>query len=99
MQLNDAFISFHFIFFYYFIFLNFILFIFCLLGMNPRHVEVPRLGTESELQLLAKATATAMPYPSRVCRLHHSSQQSQILNPLDEARDPTHILMDLSWVH
>ena len=28
-----------------------------------------------------------MPDPSRICDLHHSSRQSQILNPLSEARD------------
>uniref|UniRef100_A0A8C3YD51 Vomeronasal type-1 receptor n=1 Tax=Catagonus wagneri TaxID=51154 RepID=A0A8C3YD51_9CETA len=37
--------------------------------------------------------------PSRICDLHHSSQQRQILNPLRKARDRTHILMDASWVH
>ena len=30
--------------------------------------------------------------------LHHSSQQCQILNPLSEARDRTHVLMDPSQV-
>ena len=30
--------------------------------------------------------------------LHHSSQQRQILNPLSEARDRTHILMDISQI-
>ena len=58
-----------------------------------------RLGVESELQLPAYTTATAMWDPSRVCDLHHSSQQRWVLNPLSEARDRTHILMDLSWVH
>ena len=38
-------------------------------------MEIPRLGVESELQLLAYATATAMQDPSHVCDLHHSSQQ------------------------
>ena len=28
--------------------------------------------------------------------LHHTSRQRRILNPLSEARDPTHILMDTS---
>ena len=45
-------------------------------------VYVPRLGVESELQLPAGTTATAMSDPSRVCDLHCSSQQHQILNPL-----------------
>ena len=51
------------------------------------HVEVPGLGTESELQLPTYTTATAMPDPSWVCELHHSSWQHWILNPLIEARD------------
>ena len=39
-------------------------------------------------------TATATQDPSRVCNLHHSSQQCQNLNSLREARDRTHVLMD-----
>ena len=35
-------------------------FLFCFLGLHLWHMEVPRLGTESELQLQAYATATAM---------------------------------------
>ena len=34
-------------------------------------------------------TATAMPDPSCVYDLHHSLRQSQLLNPLSEARDGT----------
>ena len=48
-------------------------------------MEVPRLRVQLELQLLAYATA--MPDPSLVCDLHHSSRQHQILNPLSEARN------------
>ena len=44
-------------------------------------------GGKSELQLPAYATATVTPDPSRVCDLHPSSRQRQILNPLSEARD------------
>ena len=59
---------------------------------------VPRLGVESELQLPATAIATAAPDPSRVCDPYCSSRQHQILNPLSEARDRTHILMEPSRV-
>ena len=44
-------------------------------------------------QLPAYTTATAMPDPSHVCGLHHSSWQGRILNLLSEARDRTHNLM------
>ena len=59
---------------------------------------VPRLGVESELHLPAYTTATAMPDPSRICDLHHSSWQHWIPNPLSEIRDRTHILMDSSQI-
>ena len=35
------------------------LWVFCFLGLHPQHMEVPRLRVQSELQLLAYATATA----------------------------------------
>ena len=66
-------------------FLNFFLF----LRPHPWHMEVPRLGVKSELQLPAYTTATATPDPRLICSLHHGSQQCQILNPLREARDQT----------
>ena len=54
-------------------------------------MEVPRLGVQAELQLpvYTTVTAIAMPDASRVCNLHHSSQQLGILNPLSEAGDQT----------
>ena len=70
--------------------LCFILLIFCFLGSHPwqyGNMEVPRVGVESELQLPAYTTATAMPDPTHVCDLHHSSWQCQILNPLSKAWD------------
>ena len=75
-----------------FIFIIFLVF----LGPHPQHMEVPRLGFESELQLPAYATATAMQDPSRICNLHHSSWQHLIPNPLSKARDQTRIFMDTS---
>ena len=68
------------------------------LGPCPWHMEFPRLGVKSELQPLALTISTAMRGPSHVCNLHHSSQQHQILSPLSEARDWTHVLMDTSRV-
>ena len=50
-------------------------------------MDVPRLGVELELHLLAYTTARAVPDPSHVCDLHHSSRQHWILNPLSEAKD------------
>ena len=45
------------------------------------HMEVPRLGVSSEIQLPVYARATATRDLSRVFDLHHSSRQRQILNP------------------
>ena len=59
-------------------------------------MEVSRLGVESELPLQACTTVTAMRDLSCICNLHHNSQQCWILNPLIEARDQTHVLMDTS---
>ena len=72
---------------FFFFFFFFCLFVF--LGLHLWCMEAPRPGVQSELHLLAYTTATAMPHPSRICNLHHSSRQHQILNPLSEARDQT----------
>ena len=56
-------------------------------------MEVPRLGVQLELSLLAYTAATATPDSSCVCDLHHSLQQCQILNPLSKARDGAGNLM------
>ena len=50
-------------------------------------MDVPRLGVQLELWLLAYATAAAMPDPSQICSVQYSSWQCQILNPLSEAGD------------
>ena len=69
-----------------------------ILGPHLWHMEVPRLGVESELQLPTYTMTTAMWDPSHVHDLHHSSQQHQISNPLREARDGTCILVGTSQV-
>ena len=73
--------------------LVFFFFSFVFLGPHPWHMEIPRLGVKSELQLPAYTTATAMPYPNCIFNLHHSSRQCQVLNPVIEARDKTCNLM------
>ena len=73
-------------------------FFFFFLGPQVWHMEVPRLGVQSELQPPAYTTATATRDLSRVCNLHHSFRRCQIFNPLSGARDRTRILMDTCWV-
>ena len=74
------------------------LFFLVILGPHSWHIKVPRLGVESEPQLLVYTTATAMLHPSCVFDLHHSSGQRLILNPLSGARDRTYVPMDARWV-
>ena len=45
-------------------------FFFFFLRTQPRHMEVPRLGVELELQLTAYTTPTATQDPSHVCDLY-----------------------------
>ena len=73
-----------------------LLFFFFLLLLFRATPAAHGLGVKSELELLAHTAATATQDPSHVCDLYHSSW---ILNPLSEAWDRTHILMDPSWVH
>ena len=63
------------------------------------HMEVRRLGVESELPLLAYTTAAATQDLSCVCDVDQSSWQCQILNSLSEARDRTCNLMVSSLIH
>ena len=62
-------------------------------------MDVTRLGVESELHLLAYATATASWDLGCICNLCNSSQQHQIADPLSEATDRTYMLMDISWIN
>ena len=68
------------------------------LGPHPWHMEVSRLGVESQLEMSAYTTATATRDLSHICELHHSSWKRWILNPLSEAKDPTCVLMDASQI-
>ena len=72
------------------IFVLFVCFLFCLFRAAPEAYG----GSQASGRIRAVAArATAMPDPSRVCSLHHSSRQCQTLNPLSEARDGTRNLM------
>ena len=57
-------------------------------------MEVFLRGVESRLPALADATAQAKPGLGCSFALHHSSWQGRVLNPLNEARDQTCVLMD-----
>ena len=79
----------------------FFFFFFCFLGPTCSiwGIGVPRLGGQLGLHRWGQPTATAMHDPSRVCNLHHSSCQCQILNLLRKARDRTHHFMVTSQIH
>ena len=64
------------------------------LWLYPWHSEVPRLGAELELWLPAYTIAMGIPDLSCICGLFCSLWQCQILNPLSEARDQSHILTE-----
>ena len=72
------------------------IYLFGFLGLCLWHMEVPRLGVKSELQLPAYSMATATWDLSCVWELYNSSRQCQSLNSLKEARGGTCILMDTS---
>ena len=68
------------------------------LGPDLWHMEVPRLGVKLELRMLVYTTAIATQDPSHNDGLQCSLGWHQILNPLSEARDWSHILMHTSQV-
>ena len=69
-----------------------IIFFLFFLGLHLQHREIPWPGNESELQLLACATAALD--LSCICNLHRSLRQRQFLNPLNKTRYRTCILRD-----
>ena len=80
----------HTILLFYFISFHFISF----LQPHLQYMKVPRLGVKLELQLPAYTIVTATQDPSHICSLCCSLWKHQILNPLNEARDQTSLLMD-----
>ena len=73
-------------------------FIFAFLGPHLRHMEVPRLRVELQLQLLAYTTATATWDLSCVYDIHHTSGQCWIPDPWSKARDRSCVFTDTSWI-
>ena len=59
----------------------------------------PTAYVSSQARAQIGANITAVPDPSRVYDLHHSSWQCQIFNPLSKANFQIHVLMDTSWFH
>ena len=71
---------------------------FCFVGLHLRHMKVPRLVVELQLQF----SATALWDLSCVYDLTPqlmAALECQIPNPLSKARDGTPILMDNSQIH
>ena len=64
---------------------------------HPWHMDVLRLGVESELPLQASATGTATLDPSHIFDLHHSSWQCWVLNPLSHDRN-CQFWMAVLWI-
>jgi len=63
-------------------------------------MEVPRLGVQLELQLLAYIHHSHSNVGSDLClQLAPQLPATLVLNPLSEARDRTHNLTFPSWIH
>ena len=72
-------------------------FSFFFLWPYPQHMEVPwaRGGIRAAAASLSSSHSNTLSEPH--LQPLHSSQQHQILNPLNEPRDRTCILLDTSW--
>ena len=74
------------------IFINIYIFLFLFLWLHLWHMEVLRLGVESELQLLVYATATAMQDPS--CIYDYTTAHGNTGSFTEWARDRICVLTD-----
>ena len=61
-------------------------------------MEVPRLGGDSELPLVAYTTATQHQIQAASATYTEALGNAGSFNPLGRVRDQTSILMDTSWV-
>lgn len=57
------------------LYVSFFFFFFLVGAAHLWHMEVPKLGIESQLRLPAYVTATEKQGPSHICDLYHNSQQ------------------------
>ena len=71
-------------------------FVFCFLDCTCGIQKFPGQGTNRSCSCQPTPWPQAMPDPSHICSLCCSLQQCEILNPLNEARDGTCILIDTS---
>ena len=69
-----------------YLFIHSFIYLFIFLGLHLRHMEVPRLGVESEQQLPTYTTIIAAQDPNGVCDLYHSSWQHGTLNPVSKGQ-------------
>ena len=79
-----------------FLFVCFFFFFFFLFFAPPPIYGSSQAGVKLELQLPAYTTTMATPDLSHICKLHCRLRHCWILNPLNVARERTHILMDTS---
>ena len=68
--------------------LLFVLFV-CFLGLHPWHMKIPRLGVKY----------SGLNHSHSNTRSELCLRQWWILNTLNRARDQTHFLVDIGWVH
>ena len=73
--------------------MNIPFFFFFLSGRQPQHMEVPSLGAESELQLLAYTTATTQP-EGAASMIYMPQFVATLDPPLSKARDQ----ICISWI-
>ena len=84
------------LFFIFIIYFCFVLFFFILFTATPVAYGSSLSRDQIRAATGAYATAVATLDLSHICHLHHSLHQCRIFNPLNEARNQTHILLDTS---
>ena len=69
-------------------------------GLFSRDTHAPYWSSQARVLIVAAAASLHHSHSNAAyTTAHHSSWQCQILKPLSEARDGTHVLKDTSQVH